>query len=312
MNPYYRTYNQYLRERYPYRVYKIPIDAGFTCPNIDGTVAYGGCAYCDNKSFSPNARTTPRPVREQVVDGMAFYRRRFGAEKFIAYFQAFTNTHGPVERLRRLYDESLVSRDILGLSIGTRPDCVPEAVLDLLMEYSDRYHLWIEYGLQSIHDETMDRLNRGHTFAQFEDAVRRAKRRDLPVCAHVILGLPGETRDMMMQTAEAVAAMGIDAVKIHHFYVARNTQIEKTHRTTPVPTLDLEEYVGLVCDFIERMPAGTVIERVMGELNPAFAVAPRWGKPKGEILRRIQSEFSRRGTAQGVTAPASVPGRRKP
>jgi radical SAM protein (TIGR01212 family) len=305
MKPYYRTYRQYLKEQFPYRVYKVPIDAGFTCPNIDGTVAYGGCAYCDNKSFSPATRSAPRPVPEQVEDGIAFYRERFGAEKFIVYFQAFTNTHGPVERLRRLYDESLVSPDIVGLSIGTRPDCVPEEVLDLLAEYSDRRRLWVEYGLQSIHDETMNRLNRGHTYFQFEDAVRRTRRRGLPVCAHVILGLPGETPEMMMQTADAVAALEIDAVKIHHFYVARNTQMEKAHRTDAVPTLSLDRYVGLLCDFIERMPPGRVIERVMGELNPEYVVAPLWGKNKSEILRRIDSEFLRRGTAQGIRCAAS-------
>ena len=299
MKPFYRTHNQYLKERFPYRVYKIPIDAGFTCPNIDGTVAYGGCTYCDNKSFSPNARTAPRPVRDQVAEGMEFYRERFGAEKFIVYFQAFTNTHGPVEHLRRLYDESLISNDIVGLAIGTRPDSVPEAVLDLLAEYSARFRVWVEYGLQSIHDDIMDRLNRGHSYAQFTDAVRRTKRRGLPVCAHVILGLPGETPEMMMQTADAVAALGIDAVKIHHFYIARNTALEKTHRVTPVPTFTLEEYIARVCDFIERMPPETVIERVMGELNPAFVVSPLWKKSKGEILMRIEDEFSRRGTGQG-------------
>jgi radical SAM protein (TIGR01212 family) len=300
MSLHYRSYSQYLKEKFPYKVFKIPIDAGFTCPNIDGTVAYGGCTYCDNKSFSPNARLSPRPVREQVLIGIEFYRRRFGAEKFIVYFQAFTNTHGPVDHLKKLYDEALDCPDVVGLSIGTRPDCVPEEVLDLLSNYLDRCHLWVEYGLQSIHDATLAGLNRGHTYAQFMDAVERTKRRGIPICGHVILGLPGETREMMMQTAEAVAALDLDGIKIHHLYIAKNTALARTHNRQPIQVLALEEYIGLVCDFLERMPPRMVIQRLMGELNEEYVVAPLWNKSKGEILRLIDQEFARRGTGQGV------------
>jgi radical SAM protein (TIGR01212 family) len=207
MTPYYRSYNRYLKEHFPWKVYKIPIDAGFSCPNIDGTIAYGGCSYCDNKSFSPNTRTAPRPIRDQIRSGMEFYRRRFGAEKFIIYFQAFTNTHGPVDHLKGLYDEALAHPNVVGLSIGTRPDCVPEPVLDLLSDYHARTHLWIEYGLQSVHDGTVADLNRAHSYAQFLDAVERTRRRGFRICAHVILGLPGETSGMMMETAEELARL---------------------------------------------------------------------------------------------------------
>ncbi|MBI3611519.1 MAG: TIGR01212 family radical SAM protein [Nitrospirae bacterium] len=299
MNPYYRSYSRHLKETFPYNVYKIAIDAGFTCPNIDGTVAYGGCSYCDNKSFSPNSRVAPRPIREQVLSGIEFYRRRFGAEKFIIYFQAFTNTHGPVEHLKKLYDEALTCPDVVGLSIGTRPDCVSEPVLDLLSVYHDRTHLWIEYGLQSIHDATMAALNRAHSYAQFLDAVERTRRRGLSICAHVILGLPGETPAMMIQTADEIARLNLDGIKIHHFYIAKNTALARRHQQQPVKILSLEEYTTLACDFLERMPASMVVERLVGELNEAYVVAPLWGKTKSEILRLIDREFERRESCQG-------------
>ena len=300
MSAFYRTYRRYLKELFPCRVFKIGIDAGFTCPNIDGTVTYGGCTFCDNKSFSQNTRSSPRSVRDQVLSGMAFYRRRYHAQKFIVYFQAFTNTHGPLSLLKRLYDEALALPDVVGLSIGTRPDCVPEEVLDLLLDYAARGHLWVEYGIQSIHDATMAQLNRGHTYAQFIDAVERTKRRGFPICAHVILGLPGENHTMMMQTAEAIAGLGLEGLKIHHFYIAKNTALEKVHRRQPVKTLSLEEYVPLACDFIERLPPHMVIERVVGELNRKYVTAPLWGKTKSEILKRIDQEFARRGSNQGA------------
>ena len=306
MTPHYRTYSQYLKEQFPCKVYKIAIDAGFTCPNIDGTVASGGCAYCDNKSFSPNTRAAPRPVRDQVLSGIEFYRRRFGAEKFIVYFQAFTNTHAPVDRLKRLYDEALACPDIVGLSIGTRPDCVPGEVLDLLSDYHARTHLWVEYGLQSIHDQTMAPLNRAHTYNQFLDAVERTRRRGLRICAHVILGLPGETHEMMMQTAGEAARLNPDGIKIHHLYIARNTALARLHQREPIKTLSLEEYITLLCDFLERMPAGMVVQRVMGELNADYVVAPLWGKTKSEILRLIDLEFERRGSCQGCRLPMAV------
>jgi uncharacterized protein len=299
MNPRYRTYKQYLKEHFSAKVYKIPLDAGFTCPNIDGTVAVGGCTYCDNKSFSPNSRGPARSVSEQMIDGMAFYRNRYGAEKFIAYFQAFTNTHGPVDRMGPLYDEALSFPGVVGLSIGTRPDCVPDEVLDLLSGMGGRTHLWVEYGLQTKHDETLRRLNRGHTCAQFLDAVQRTHLRKIPVCAHVILGLPGETHEMMMGTAETISRTGVQALKIHHLYISKNTALEKEHRERPIPVFGIEAYVSMVCDFLERMPPEMIIERLMGEMNEQFVVAPRWGLTKSEILDRIDEEFSRRGTQQG-------------
>jgi uncharacterized protein len=306
MTSHYRSYNGYLREQFPYKVYKIPIDAGFTCPNIDGTVAFGGCTYCDNRSFSPNTRAAPRPIRDQIASGMDFYRKRFGAEKFIVYFQAFTNTHGPVDHLKRLYDEALTFPDTVGLAIGTRPDCVPEPVLELLSDYHAKTLLWIEYGLQSVHDETMDGLNRAQPYGRFLDAVERTRRRGLRVCAHVILGLPGETHAMMMETADELARLNVDGIKIHHLYIAKDTALAKLHEQRPVHTLSLTEYIALTCDFLERLPPEMVVERLMGELNKTYVIAPRWGESKSSILGLIDREFERRGSRQGTHRLAPI------
>ena len=194
----YYPFGAYLRRRFGCKVHKVSLDAGFTCPNRDGRVGEGGCTYCVNESFSPQAGKPMRSVSEQMSDGMSYMRRRYGSRKFLAYFQAFTNTYGPVERLRALYDEATARPEVVGLCIGTRPDCVPEEVLDLIESYSDRLEVWVEYGLQSAHEATLRRVNRGHDVAAFVDAVERTRRRRIHVCVHVILGLPGEIHEDMM------------------------------------------------------------------------------------------------------------------
>lgn len=289
----------YLREQFPFRVFKIAIDAGFDCPNRDGTIGHGGCTFCSNAIFSPNGRMPRIPIRQQIENGMRFYRERLQGEKFIVYFQANSNTHGPVDRLRRLYDEALDFADVVGLSIDTRPDCVPDSVLDLLSEYVGLRYFWLELGLQSSHDCTLQRLNRRHTFAQFVDGVRRARQRALRVCAHVILGLPGETRAMMLETAAALAELGVDGVKLHHLYVPKGTALERQYRRSGVRLLALREYVGLACDFLERTPSHVVVQRLTGEVGDQHVVAPHWGVPKLKVLHLIAEEFRRRGTRQG-------------
>jgi radical SAM protein (TIGR01212 family) len=301
--PFYSA-GRYFREQFPFRIFKLAVDAGFSCPNRDGTVGHGGCTFCSNASFSHNSRSARLPIGQQIAEGMQFYRERLQAEKFIVYFQAFTNTHGPVECLRRLYDEVLELPDIVGLSIGTRPDCVPDAVLKLLSDYAGRTHLWLEMGLQSSHDQTLRRLNRRHTYAQFVDAVQRAKKQDLRVCAHVILGLPGETREMMLQTAERLARLGVDGVKLHHLYVARGTPLEQEYRRSLLQMLTLRDYVNLACDFLERMPAHVVVQRVTGEVAEPHILAPHWGVTKLQVFHQICKEFQRRGTRQGVRVSA--------
>lgn len=301
MQRYYNAYSRALKIRFPWKVYKLPLDAGFNCPNRDGRVAFGGCTFCSNASFSPNSGGPLKSIREQVEEGIAVYRkRRFGGEKFIAYFQAFTNTDAPVERLAALYDEALRHPDVVGLAIATRPDSLPEPVLDLLSDLQKRTALFLEVGLQSSHDETLRRVNRGHTFSDFVDAVERVKKRGLYLSAHLILGLPGEDRVMLLETVERVALLQIDAVKLTHLYIPRQAPLAQAHRRGELFLLTLPDYIQLVCDVLERLPARLIIERLMGELDGEDILAPRWGRYKGEILERIEGEFARRGTCQGI------------
>jgi radical SAM protein (TIGR01212 family) len=222
----YFAFSRFLRQRFGARVARVTIDAGFTCPNVDGTVTTGGCVYCDNRSFSPNRRLPRATVRAQVQRGIDVLGPRYSARHFLAYFQAATNTHAPVDRLRRLYDEALDHPQVVGLAVGTRPDSVPDAVLDLLEGYARRLYVCLELGLQSIHDRSLDWMNRGHHFDAFVDAVRRCQGRGLDVCAHVILGLPGESPEDMLATADALAGLPVQAVKIHNLHIVRRTPLE--------------------------------------------------------------------------------------
>jgi radical SAM protein (TIGR01212 family) len=296
--PFY-SFSRFLKEKFGQKVYRVSLDAGFTCPNVDGTAAVGGCVYCDNRSFSPNRRLPRRTVREQVEAGVAAMRKRYGAEKFLAYFQAGTNTYAPVERLKRLYDEALGHPDIVGLLIGTRPDCVPEPVLEMLEQYARKLWVCLELGLQSVHDRSLDWMNRGHHFDSFADAARRAAGRGMDLCAHVILGLPGESRDDMLATVDACAAYAMDAIKIHNLHVVRDTPMEQMYRDGQIPLFEFDEYVTLVCDVLERLPPGMVIHRLNGDAPPDYLVAPAWCLDKAVLLAAIDREFQRRGTRQG-------------
>jgi radical SAM protein (TIGR01212 family) len=260
-------------------------------------VAVGGCIYCNNTSFSPGNRRLS--VGAQLERGKRFLRRRYGAEKFIAYFQAYSNTYGDVPQLQALYDEALASENIVGLAIGTRPDCVPDAVLDLLAAYASRTYLWLELGLESGHDQTLALLNRGHSVAAFDDAVRRAQQRQLQICTHIILGLPDETPEAMYATVRHVAALGLDAVKLHHLHVVRHTVLEKMYQRGDVSLLSLEAYATLVVDCLELLPPEMIIMRLMGDAPPAMLVAPTWSQPKQAALQHIEQELERRGTYQG-------------
>jgi len=304
------TFGRFLRQRFGFRVQKLVVDAGFTCPNRDGRLGRGGCTYCDNGAFSPATARRDRSVAEQVRSEASLARERYGAREFIAYFQAFTNTYAPVERLERLYREALSVEGVVGLSIGTRPDCVPDAVLDLLERLARETHVWVEYGLQSAHDETLRRVHRGHAVADFDDAVRRTQGRGLFVCAHLILGLPGETPAMMRATADHVAAFGIDGVKTHHLHVVRGTNLEQEWRSGKVETLSLEAYASLAADTLERLPPWCVLQRFCGDVQGEALLAPLWGVGKLRVLEAIEGELERRGARQGAhyVGPTSPPG----
>jgi radical SAM protein (TIGR01212 family) len=295
----YFPFSLFLRERFGQRVYRVTVDGGFTCPNVDGSVAVGGCVYCDNRSFSPNRRQPRISIREQVKRGVEILQKRYQAEQFIAYFQAATNTYAPVEKLKRLYDEALDHPLVVGLAIGTRPDSVPDSVLDLIQEYARDRYVCLELGLQTIHDRSLDWMNRGHHFDAFVDAVQRSQGRGLDLCAHVILGLPGESHEDMLATADVLAALPLQGVKIHNLHVVRDTPLEEMYKAGEVRLFELAEYVQTVCDFIERLPPQMVLHRLSGDAPPDYLVAPQWCLDKPALLRSIQGELIRRDSWQG-------------
>ncbi len=297
----YYPFSSFLKDNFSVKVHKVSIHAGFTCPNRDGLVGVGGCIYCANESFSPNVRETISPIKEQVEKGVEFLKKRYRAEKFIAYFQAFTNTYADIDTLKTRYDEALSNNDIIGLSIGTRPDCISDEILDLIHNYTKKYHVWVEYGLQSIHDRTLRLINRGHDFRSFQDAVSRTKLKgSIKICAHIILGLPGENRDDMMETARTVSSMDIDAIKLHHLYVAKKTAMADKYLKGDIKTLKMEEYVPLVCDFLERISPEIVIQRLVGDTHGDFLISPVWNVTKGEVFAAITDEFKKRNSYQGA------------
>ena len=295
----YFSYNHFLRQVFQSRVQKVSIDAGFTCPNVDGTVALGGCVFCDNRSFSPSRRLPRVDIRSQLDEGIRRLKWRYDVDRFLAYFQPATNTYGPVEKLRMLFERAISHPQVVGLVIGTRPDCVPNDVLDLLEELADRTYLSVEYGLQTIHDRSLDWMNRGHHYDAFLDAMERSRNRGFEICAHVMLGLPGETHDDMLATASEVARLGLDAVKLHNLYVVKNTPLAEQYEAGQVELLSRDEYVAAVVEFLELLPPSCVVERVTGEVPSDYLVAPDWCVDKMALRQAIEDEFVRRDTWQG-------------
>jgi uncharacterized protein len=295
----YNDLNTYLREIFGCRVQKISIDAGLNCPNRDGTISNGGCVYCNERGSGTGSFRLGLSITEQLARGKNFLSKRYKAKKFLAYFQSFSNTYAPIDRLKAFYDEALSVEDIVGLSIGTRPDCVDKPILSLLENYAKTYLIWIEYGLQSANDHTLKMINRGHDFNCFKHAVELTKGRGIRICAHVILGLPGETRTDMLRSAKMLASLGIDGVKIHLLYVVKGTKMETLYRQGHYQCLTKEEYVELVCDFLEVLPENMIIQRLTGDPHPEELSAPLWALEKSENLLMIQNALERRDTRQG-------------
>ena len=293
----YYSYNHFLRHRFGGRVQKVSVDARFTCPNVDGTVAVGGCVFCDNRSFSPSRRLPRQAIGEQIADGI---------DRFIAYFQPATNTYAPPERLRRVYEEALAHKSVVGLAIGTRPDCVSDEVLDLLSEIASRTYLSLEYGLQTIHNRSLDWMNRGHHYDAFLDAMARSRNRGFEICAHVMLGLPGETRECMLATAREVARLGVYGVKIHDLYAVKNAPLAEHVARGEVSLMGRDEYVATVVDFLELLRPTTVVERTSGDAQPDYFIGPAWCLDKPAVRLALEAELVRRDTWQGrLWSPAA-------
>ncbi len=299
MNKRYNDLNTYLRNLFGCRVQKITVDAGLSCPNRDGRLSFGGCIYCNAKGSGTGAHAQGLSVSEQLIRGKEALFRRYKAKKFIAYFQSFSNTYSSLEKLRSLYDEALAVEDVAGLSIGTRPDCVNEAILQLLESYAKDRLIWIEYGLQSAHDATLAFINRGHNLQCFKDAVNATKNRGINICVHLILGLPGETKAQMLETANIVADMGLDGVKLHLLYVIKGTVLEKLYQHGDYKCLEQLEYIDIVCDVLERLPGEMIIQRLTGDPHKEELVAPLWSLRKRETLDLIAHTMEMRNSFQG-------------
>ncbi|MCG7918535.1 MAG: TIGR01212 family radical SAM protein [Candidatus Thiodiazotropha taylori] len=288
------TFGQYLLNRFGERVHKIALDTAFTCPNRDGTKGVGGCTFCNNVSFSPNGRH-PKPISEQLQAGREVIRKRTGAKKYLAYFQAYTNTYDSLERLAERYEEALAEQDVIGLSIGTRPDCVPDGVLELLAGYQAQgYEIWLELGLQSAFDETLKQVNRGHGFAEYQDALLRARGRDIKVCTHLIAGLPGETAQHNRESLRRVTALGTDGLKLHPLHVVKRTQLANSWRSGEYTPLTMHDYIQIAADLVEQAPDNIVWHRLTGTAAETILLTPAWCALKWQVLNGIARELQRR------------------
>ncbi len=293
------TFGQLLYDRYGERVHKLTLNAGFTCPNRDGSKGIGGCSFCNNDSFNPNGKSAP-PVSGQLQAGRDVVRKRTRAMRYIAYFQAYTNTYAEVEVLKALYDQALLDYDMVGLSVGTRPDCVPIEVLDLLADYQERgLEVWLELGLQSASDKTLKRVNRGHGYAEYRQAVHAARSRDLPVCTHLIAGLPGEGRSESLESLARVIDEGVDGLKIHPLHVVRHTRLAIEWRRGDYQPMTFEEYIATVADSVEQTPPEVVYHRLVGTAPREILLAPNWCDGKWKMINAIEAELARRGSLQG-------------
>jgi len=296
----YRTYQSYLTDLFGCRVQKISLDAGMTCPNRDGTKGRGGCVYCDARGSGTGAYVRLPAIRDQLLQGKQFLGQRYGAKRFIAYFQSFSNTYGPLEKLKALYLEALSVEDVVGLSIGTRPDCISSEILDFLAELQGSTLVWVEYGLQSFQPQTLQLIKRGHRVEDFSRAVAETRKRNLNICVHVILGLPGEGLEECLLTAKRLGELDIQGLKLHSLYVNRGTLLETWYRGGKVQLLTQDQYVDWTCRFLEYCPSHWIIQRLTGDPNPDQFIAPEWTLKKQDTLKKIQEWFDKTGSFQGA------------
>jgi radical SAM protein (TIGR01212 family) len=296
----YNDLNTYLRSKFGCRVQKITVDAGMTCPNRDGAISTGGCIYCNDRGSGTGAHARGLSITQQLEQGKAALSKRYKAKKFIAYFQSFSNTYAPVETLRSLYEEAMDVEGMVGISIGTRPDCIDQDKLALLQELAGKHLVWVEYGLQSAHDSTLSLINRGHDSACFARAVEETQNRGIKICAHIILGLPGETRAHVHDTAKFISRLGIHGVKLHLLYVIKDTLLETMYQQGLYHCLTQSVYVNRVCDFLERISDDMIVQRLTSDPHAHQLVAPDWSLKKAEVLSQIYSELERRDTRQGI------------
>lgn len=297
----YNDLSGFLATHFPYKVQKISINAGFTCPNRDGSVGYGGCTYCNNQTFNPAYCHTEKSVSQQLEEGKLFFARKYPDMKYLAYFQAYTNTYGQLEELKRKYEEALTVEGVVGLVIGTRPDCMPDSLLDYLEELSKRTFLLVEYGIESTNDDTLKRINRGHTFAASEDAIRKTAARGIPVGGHIILGLPGEEKEMLIEQAGILSELPLTTLKLHQLQLIKGTRMAAEYEKAPADfhLYTADEYIDLVIDCIEHLRPDMVLERFVSQSPKELLIAPDWGLKNYEFTDKVKKRMREKDARQG-------------
>jgi len=299
MMKHYYTFGEYLKEVFGKKVYKVNVDAGFTCPNRDGTLGYRGCIYCNNASFRPHGCTPKLSLKEQILNGINYIKKRYKAEAFLVYFQPYTNTYAPVEHLERLYKEALSYPEVVGLAIGTRPDCVDSEKLNLLKELSRTHMIIVEYGMQSMYDKSLKYVMRGHDYATFLKAVYDTHERGILVGAHIIVGLPTETREESLQMADEINRHPIKFLKIHQLQVIKDTVLALIYEKRPFKIFEYEDYLDFIVDFLERLRPDIVIQRLFATAPEEILIAPKWNRSKQQILNDIDKKLEERNARQG-------------
>ena len=297
----YRDFTSYLSESFPFKVQKISINAGFTCPNRDGTKGRGGCTYCNNKSFSPDYSPRIKTVFEQLEEGIEFFSHKYTEMKYLAYFQSYTNTYESVEKLIDLYEEALAYPNVVGLVVSTRPDCMPSELLDYFEMISAKHFVLIEYGVESTLNKTLERVNRQHTFEESCETITKTAQRGIAVGAHMILGLPGESRDEILSHATTLSALPLTTIKVHQLQIIKGTAMAKEYKLLPESfhIFQLEEYIDLCVDFSELLKPDFYIDRFASQSPKDMLIAPDWGVKNHELTQRIIKRFKERNTFQG-------------
>ena len=300
MNQFYNDFGTWIRTRFPFKVQKISIDAGFTCPNRDGQTGTGGCTYCDNRTFNPTYCDRRKTVSEQLEEGKAFFARKYPEMRYLAYFQAYTNTYAPVSSLATMYEEALCTENVVGIVIGTRPDCINEALLDYLKTLSRRTFVLIEYGIETANNTTLRRINRGHTFECTQRAIEMTHRRGILVGGHIILGLPGEDAAESIRQAPIISSLPLDILKIHQMHIIRGTVLAREYARKPFHIYNVDEYIQLIIDYIARLRKDLILERFVSQSPADLLIAPKWGLKNYEFTNRLVNRMKKIGAFQGM------------
>lgn len=292
---FYKDYSHWIREQFPFRVQKISVDAAFSCPNRDGRLSLGGCTFCDNKTFNPSYCDRGKSITQQLEEGKAFFAKKYPEMKYLAYFQAYSNTYAPLEELKRKYEEALAVDDVVGLVIGTRPDCVSDEALDYLQQLNQHTFLIVEYGIESANDNTLRRINRGHTFDCSRQAIIKAHQRGIITCGHIILGLPGEDEEEMIHQASTISQLPLDIIKLHQLQIIKGTPLAKEYEAHPFHVFSAEEYVNLVIRYVSQLRNDLVLERFVSQSPPNMVIAPKWGLKNHEFTDLLNKRIRELG-----------------